>query len=289
MRQLICKLLFFLSIAFVALNAVGWLLLKYNLQGHAVENSRIYTCLQKARSDQSASRFFVFGDSVANQMYPPEKCNGEINSLALVMPSTMAGQYLLLKRMTETTDIRGKAVVLVLVPSSFNTRLSEKASYHYVLKPFYNAEFSPWSDPFFSKRIASPGIASLSQLPLIKCSNWNPPSWLTYLNSDGSGGDSELGAAEGISEWSAHYLSKIDSLVKEKGGKLKVLPSFQRASLQTKTFENLKADITRLGFTSLFDSYFEQMIYFDDNLFADAAHLKNRAIAGGDILKLGQQ
>jgi hypothetical protein len=168
MKGFLIRLGIFSFLLLAALNATGWLLIKTGRQGHAVENSRIYQSLAKASQELSDSTLFVFGDSVANQMYPPEVTNGRINSLALVMPSTLAGQYFLLRRLAETNNMSGKTVVLIISPQSFAGDLSHDASYHYVLKPFFNREFHPWEDPVFRERVQQNLVAKLSQLPIGK-------------------------------------------------------------------------------------------------------------------------
>jgi hypothetical protein len=153
MKRFLLKVGLFSSLLFAVLNVTGWLLIMTRRQGHAVENSQIYLSIDKARHEWDESMVYVFGDSVAHQMYPPEKTNDRINSLALVMPSTMAGQYLLLKRLAAANNLHGKKIVLILSPEGFSLDLSHSASYHYVLKPFFNEEFRPWEDSVFSKRV----------------------------------------------------------------------------------------------------------------------------------------
>ena len=263
---------------FIVLNAVGYGLIRFNAQGHAVENSRIYLSLKKARNDQSSSEIFVFGDSVANQMYPPETCNAKINSLALLMPSTMAGQYFLVKRFLEENDVSGKQVVLVISPNGLASDLNHDSSFHYVFKPFYNTEFVPWEDSYFASRIESPLLCSLSQLPIIKCSNWNPPKWINYVNQTESN--------EVVSNLSFTYLRKIMELVKDSGASFQLLPTVQRLSKSNQSYDLLKAAIETNGLPDLFQQYFSRMVFLKDDLFADQAHLRDRSVLGEDILKL---
>ena len=267
----------------LTLNATGYALIKSSSQGHAVENSRFYLCLDKAREDLRHSQIFVFGDSVANQMYPPDLNSERINSLALLMPSTMAGQYFLLRRLSESTDLQEKEIVLVLSPQSFTSELSHQSSYHYVLKPFHNREFQPWEDSVYSDRIASKLLADLSQLPAIKCSNWNPPAWMRYLDE---ANPQEVGDREGISNFSYHYLKRFIRLTQASGAHLRILPTIQRQSKSASSYSDLKSDIRTLQLDSVFEEYFSSFVYIDDQYFVDSAHLRDRQILGENILKL---
>ena len=267
----------------LTLNATGYALIKSSSQGHAVEASGFYRCLDKARGNLRHSQIFVFGDSVTNQMYPPELNSERINSLTLLMPSTMAGQYLLLRRLAESTDLQGKEVILVLSPQAFASDLSHQSSYHYVLKPFHNNEFQPWEDSVYSDRIASNFLTDLSQLPAIKCSNWNPPVWMRYLDE---ASPQETEDREGISDFSYHYLNLFIHFTRASGARLRILPTVQRQSKSASSYSDLKSDIRTLQLDSVFEEYFSSFVYIDDQYFVDSAHLRDRQILGENILKL---
>ena len=247
--------------------------------GHAVENSRLYTCLVKARKTWPETGIFIFGDSVANQMYPPETQSGKINSLTMMMPSTMAGHYFLLERLRESNTLEGRRVVLILLPNSLESELEHKATFHYILKPFYNREFSPWDDPFFQERIDNPAVAALSQLPMIRCSNWTPPSWISYLAEPEAN-------QPGISPLNLVYLKKMAQLVNDAGGTFHCLPAIQRESRSGNDYHALREAIHAAGLEDAFDQYFESFLYYPDNLFRDPAHLYDRSILGNNILNL---
>ena len=280
MRHFLVKLSIFSSVSFVVLQLVGWVLIYTEQQGHAVENSRIYHSIEKSRQTWAKSEVFIFGDSVAYQMYPPETVRGRINSFALVMPSTLAGQYFLLQRLSKSSNLEGKTVVLLLSPNGFGGEFSHQSSYHYVLKPFHNDEFQPWSDDYYEARVKSNMISTVSQWPLIKSSNWNPPEWMPYLHQDA------IGPLGGLSEFSAHYLTEIDSLMSEKGAYLRILPTVQRLSKATDSYSELKAGIEVFGLSGLFTEYFESFQYKKDVYFRDGAHVYNRAILGDNLLGL---
>lgn len=280
MRHFIVKLGVFSGLSFIVLQLVGWVLIYTGQQGHAVENSRIYHSLEKSRIIWAESEIFIFGDSVAYQMYPPETISGRINSLALVMPSTLAGQYFLLQRLSQSSNLKGKTVVLLLSPNGFGSDLSHQSSYHYVLKPFHNDEFQPWSDDYYQTRVRPNMISALSQWPLIKSSNWNPPAWMPYLYQD------SIGPWGGLSKFSAHYLTEIDSLISEKGALLRILPTVQRLSKSSDSYSELRAGIEVFGLSGLFSEYFENFQYKKDVYFRDGAHVYNRAILGDNLLGL---
>lgn len=281
MRYFLFRAFAFLVLACIALNAVGYLLIQFNWQGHAVENSRIYFCLAKARQDLSHSDVFVLGDSVAHQMYPPETQSDELNSLAMVMPSTLAGHYFLLARLAKSTKLKDKTIVLVLSPTGFATGPSERASFHYVMKPFYNSEFAPWEDLEFRDRIGSPALCAISQVPMIKCSNWNPPEWMTYLKPVATKEPNP-----GLVDWSAHFLGRISQLCELNRAKLRVLPTVQPKSRRDNDYSDLRRSIEAANLSDLFTEYFDSFHYREDHLFKDGAHVADRSVLGDDILQL---
>lgn len=280
MKRFLIPLGVFGILVFLTLNAVGWILIRTGKQGHAVENSRIYHCLEKARKPWPGAGVFVLGDSVANQMYPPEGTSGRINSLALVMPSTLAGQYFLLQRLAGTNNLDNCVVALVLSPSGFAGEFVHDSSYHYVLKPFHSNEFRPWEDEFYQARVRTNAVTRLSQWPIVKCSNLNPPEWMPYLNTVA------LKPSAGLSTFSEHYLRQINKLVTEGGGTLRILPTIQPKSEAGETYESLKSGIRLAGLDNLFIEYFDRFEYFPDEAFRDGAHVRNREILGNNVLGL---
>jgi len=268
----------FLILAFVVLNAVGWFLIQFNLQGHAVENGFIYDSIAKARKSWPETEIFLLGDSVATQMYPPKEYSARINSLSMVNPCTMAGQFFLLDRLAESNSLKGKTIVLAITPATFGMDFSHDATFHYVLKPFYNDEFSPWQDNEFINRIQSKIIASLSQLPIIRCSNIIPPT--TYLNP----------AAPGdffISEINREFLLKIRDLVQQCGGTFVIKCTLQPDSKRGTFEEKMNADIRALNLGEIFDGYIDSSLFLSDSLFgSDKVHLQNADDIQKNVLRL---
>jgi hypothetical protein len=268
----------FLVVAFLFLNGVGWLLLRFNAQGHAVENGFIYDSIAKSRQKWPDSEVFVLGDSVATQMYPPKEYSGRINSLSMVNPCTLAGQYFLLKRLAEGNELRGKKIILAITPATFGMDLSHKGTFHYVLKPFYNAEFSPWKEEAFKTRITNPTLAMLSQLPIVRCSNWISP--IPYLNEVQPN-------RTFISDINHEYLLKIKSLVEKEGGTLELKCTVQPESKRGSFEERMKSDMEAMDLGKIFQGYLESAIYFPDSLFSsDQVHLINPKSAPQNLLSL---
>lgn len=265
-------------VAFLFLNGVGWLLLRFNAQGHAVENGFIYDSIAKSRQKWPDSEVFILGDSVATQMYPPKEYSGRINSLSMVNPCTLAGQFFLLKRLAEGNELRGKKIILAITPATFGMDFSHKGTFHYVLKPFYNAEFSPWKEEAFKTRIIHTSVAMLSQLPIVRCSNWISP--FTYLKEVSPNG-------KFISDINQEYLLKIKSLVEKEGGTLELKCTVQPESKRGSFEEKMKSDILALGLGWVFHGYLESAIYFPDSLFgSDQVHLINPNSAPQNLLNL---
>jgi len=279
MKSFLIKAVVFITLLLASLNLTGHYLIQSNRMGHAVENSRLYTCLGKARTPWPETGTYIFGDSVANQMYPPETNSGRINSLTMMMPSTMAGHYFLLERLKESNTLKDRQVILILLPNSLETELEHKATFHYILKPFYNREFAPWNDPFFHGRIEKKAVAALSQAPMIRCSNWTPPSWIPYLAEPEAN-------QPGISPLNLYYLKKMARLVNDAGGSFLCLPAIQRESRKGNDYHALREAIRSAGLQDAFDQYFESILYYPDELFRDSAHLFDRSILGNNVLNL---
>jgi hypothetical protein len=268
----------FLLVVFLVLNATGWILLKFNLQGHAVENGFIYDSIAKARKSWPETEIFLLGDSVATQMYPPKEYSGRINSLSMVNPCTLAGQYFLLKRLAEGNELRGKKIILAITPATFGMDFSHKGTFHYVLKPFYNAEFSPWKEEAFKIRIIHKSVAMLSQLPIVRCSNWISP--IPYLNEVQPN-------RTFISDINHEYLLKIKSLVEKEGGTLELKCTVQPESKRGTFEEKMKSDVEAMGLGKIFQGYLASAIYFPDSLFgSDKVHLDNPKAAPQNLLNL---
>ena len=278
MKSFLIKSGVFLVVAFLFLNGVGWLLLRFNAQGHAVENGFIYDSISKSRQKWPDSEVFILGDSVATQMYPPKEYSGRINSLSMVNPCTLAGQYFLLKRLAEGNELRGKKIILAITPATFGMDFSHKGTFHYVLKPFYNAEFSPWKEGALKTRITHPIVAMLSQLPIVRCSNWISP--IPYLNEVQPN-------RTFISDINHEYLLKIKSLVDEEGGVLELRCTVQPESKRGTFEEKMKSDVEAMGLGKIFHGYLESAIYFPDSFFgSDNVHLDNPKAAPQNLLNL---
>lgn len=268
----------FLLVVFFVLNAAGWILLKFNLQGHAVENGFIYDSIAKARKSWPETEIFLLGDSVATQMYPPKEYSGRINSLSMVNPCTMAGQYLVLKRLAERNNFEGKKIVLAVSPGTFGMDFSHDATFHYVLKPFFNAEFSPWHYGEFMERFNNSAMAWISQLPLVKCSNLVPP--FDYL------GEPPV-QKWFISDLNRKFLLKMDGLVRQKGGIFSLKCTMQPESTKGTFEEKMKIDILALGLGGIFKGYLEGEFFLPDSFFGnDKVHLSNPGELQKNVLNL---
>ncbi|WP_309385944.1 hypothetical protein [Cerasicoccus frondis] len=268
MKRLARDILIFLFLSFLALNGVGWALLKMGYMGQQVEAYWINERFQRAAKGDPQASVFVLGDSVAEQMYPTARYRGRITSYATVMPLTMAGQYYLLKEIAASNDLNGKTVALVVCPQSLGLDLDHLFSFHYVLKSFYNDESGLAGDPIIQTRLAMPWVASLSQMPIIRHSNWRPPPWLKYLDEDA------LQPVAGVSEFSQHYLIKMKELVEAEGGEFVILPAIQKASNRDlEVWANIEQHAQEYGIGSLFERYREQAVFMDDSLFPDGIHL----------------
>lgn len=278
MKSFLLRLLCFSLLTFVCLNLVGWVLIQTNNQGRAVENVRIYNCLNKAGMTWEDSEVFILGDSVTAQMYPPDKYNGRINSMAMVMPSTLAGQYFLMRKLCDNNNLSGKKIALILLPEVFGHEFDHDWTFHYVLKPFYNSEYRPWEDSVFSDRIEKKWVAWLSQLPMINCSNWKPPLSLKYL--------ADYEPSDGISELNRHYLQKMLKLADRESVELKIYSGILRAGRRGEAMSSLKQDITSYGFELAFEDYFDSVVYLKDKLFYDGEHLKSNITLEDNILNL---
>lgn len=270
MKRFVRDIVLFLGLSFLALNGVGWALLQMGHMGQQVEAYWIVERFERAAQGDPEATIFVLGDSVAEQMYPADQYRGRITSYTTVMPLTMAGQYHLTEIIDEANDLQGKKVALVVCPQSLGLDLSHLFSFHYVLKPFHNDAHRLAADPYIEERLAMPWVGWLSQLPMVRHSNWRPPAWLRYLNEDA------LQPVVGLSNFSKHYLVKMKELVEAEGGEFVILPAVQKESNRDwEAWANIERHAQEYGIASLFTRYREQAIFMDDALFLDDLHLRD--------------
>jgi hypothetical protein len=242
-----------------------------------VEGSHIYHAISKTNADSDAE-VIVFGDSVGGQMYHTFDYSGRINSLCTAMPVTLAGQYLLLKAYSDRHPMNGKKVVMILTPQAFESEFDPNFSFHYFLKPFYNSGFKNDFDNYINESFSVRLVNSLSQFPLIKLSNWQPPYFVQYVQVPSK--------MEGLSNTSRIYLKKMIRLSNEQQFDLSIKPAILPDTKSGTSFKELQVAISQCGFSDIFDGYFENMKFLDRNLFKDGAHLINPKILPKNILNL---
>lgn len=262
------KMILFLFIFLVSLNVVCYLMINSNAHVGFIENGQIYYAITKSKIKHPDSEVFVLGGSVADQMYNNRMYNDRINSLCTVFPVTMSGQYLLLMKLIENNDLKGRKVYLISHPNGFMAAYNEASIFHYLLKPFYNSDFSGHFDNKLKLLIDQQPFREFARLPMIKVSNWSPSFQQLDLSTHN----------QGMSDNSIHYLKKMDSLSSVYGFEFVVLPSILSDSYKDVGFKELKETINHHQLSNRFKKYFESMLFMDEKHFSDGYHISDLSL-----------
>jgi len=218
----------------------------------------------------------VLGDSAAYQLYNNSCYNDAIYSLTCNQAISMVGYYLLLKNFLETNpELKDLEIYLIYHPTSFKNNLDQIYTFHYFLKPFNTREYQKEFSVTVLRQIKKIPFNQFSQLFIVKTNNWAPPYDLKDKKDDMF-----------LSEISREYLLRIAELAEAYGHKFRLLPPLVSRSHQelVKRYHDqlLKTDVLAREL----QHYFEQIVYWDDNLFSDSIHLKNPQKLGENPLKL---
>ncbi len=242
-----------------------------------IEGKSIYELLIKAHKGEVYNDIIVIGDSVGNQLYYHADSLPGIDGFASTMAISMVGQYILLKKISANSDMKGKYVYLVYHPGSFKENLDTKFTYHYFLKPFFVESNSAYLNKEALRNIEDIPFYQYCQLPWLKATNLAPKHNVSNDNNE---------KVFYLSEISKAYLIKIKELAKEDGFSFRVVaPPVQRKFIDYRQERFIK-QIQELDMEKEFIGYFNDMEYFDAKFFQDEVHYKDPASLGTDYLNL---
>ena len=236
----------------------------------------VYVSIKKSKEKKSRTKTLIIGDSIAKQMYDNEERNDTINSFACVQGVSVFGQYLLLKDFLETNPKLKPDVIFLYRPSSFRNNLDQGFSFNYFLKPFLKKEYLPSFSDLVWKQIKKIPFYQLSKYEIVKQSNWSPSYNLRNNPHDFV-----------MSEISAKYLKGCKELCEKYGASFRVECTFMSDEFKSEEFSKMKEQISHYELNELFEGYFDDIVYLDNNLFADGRHLKKsvkRKVLGDNFL-----
>jgi len=230
-----------------------------------IPGREIYLSLKKSKQKNKSKKLLI-GDSVGNQLFNNETNNDTINSLACNQAISMAGHYILLNNYINAGNTID-TLYMIFTPFFFKNNLDQVYTYHYFLKPFFNNTYK--------KEMTATVINQINKVPykfLI-----NEPSVLTSAWAPDFTSEDTINYTF-LSPISVEYLGKIKALSEHYHFKIILLPTpiCVKTENWVKAFN--KKEITKNGFESLFDGYFEKIIYLDESFFCDRTHLKNSDI-----------
>jgi len=213
----------------------------FQLYGFEVKHS-----IYKSKKHKKVKKLLL-GDSVANQLYSNNDCNGEIYSLASTQAISVAGQYFLLNNFIESNkDDLPDEVIFLYSPFSLGYNF-DKFTYHYFLKPFFNKEYIKYFDKNLLARVEQIPQYKTAQFLLINCSNYSP-----------------------------RY--KIIDICANNGISLKLVSTPIRKSRKNE-FGNLLRNLQKGNKQSeLLRQYISSVTYYDDEMFGDPSHFKKEFV-----------
>lgn len=206
----------------------------------------------------------ILGDSTGHALYPSEKTYDSIVSLACNQAITMAGHYFLLKNYLEANNENlPDEIIILFTPETFGNNV-DRFAYQYFLKPFPILEYKSLYTKHLYDRIKSIPLYWTANLPFIQTSGYTPrfavPANKERLN---------------LSELSAEYLLKIDSIAKRYNVPYKMLSTPVRDDCKELTQRRID-DLLQGCPEQLqlqMNAYIQSIPYYPSELFFDHVHL----------------
>jgi len=172
MKQFILSSVIFLVFLFALTIAINFFLLFTGIYKQTVAGAEIYYSINKSKEKRKQKKI-ILGDSMGSQLFPNTINNSTFTSLACNQAIGMIGHYLLLNNALNAGN-HFDTVFMVITPFSFQNNLNQIYTYHYFLKPFYNAEYSPLFTKTVNVQIQKIPYSNFCCYPYILTSNWAP-------------------------------------------------------------------------------------------------------------------
>lgn len=269
MKQFLIKCILagsaFMVILYLSCFIGNRILTKYDVNVFQLYGFEVNHSIYKSKKHTKVKKLLL-GDSVANQLYSNNDCNGEIYSLTSTQAITVAGQFFLLNNFLESNkDNLPDEVIFLYSPFSLGYNF-DKFSYHYFLKPFFNQEYINYFDKNLLSRVELIPQYKSTQLLIIKCSNYSPRYEIVKDNN------------RLLSPITQTYLEKIIDICAKNGISLKLVSTPIRES-RKQELNNLQANYQVEDKKSeLIRQYLSTVTYYDDEMFGDPSHFKKEFV-----------
>ena len=240
--------------------------------GQGINGVEVYHSISKSKESKKVKKLLL-GDSVGNQLYSNNSYNDSIYSLTCNQAISLAGHYFLLNNFFKSNENQlPEEVILLYIPFAFRNNLDIYA-YHYFLKPFYNDEYKDLMDEYLTNRIKQIPYYYLTQIPIVKESNYSPKYSLT-VDSD----PSEL-----FSPISQTYLLNIINLCNKHNVHFRLESGPIREDRRIELDELIAS--TTFHYKDVINNYLSNIVYYDDSLYIDRVHFDSKYIPN-DFLEL---
>ncbi|MFA5849794.1 MAG: hypothetical protein WC833_07915 [Bacteroidales bacterium] len=230
-----------------------------------VAGSEIYRSIFKSKQKNKTKKIII-GDSVGNQLFPNTTNDDTINSLTCNQAVSMVGHFILLNNYLNAGN-KVDTVVLIYSPSSFRNNLNQIYTFHYFLKPFYIDEYKPLFTKKVTEQIKKIPYSNFCRFSVVLTSNWAP----NFISTDTI-------KYSFLSPISIEYITKIKDLSNKHNFKLIILPTPIRFNGKSDVEGIDKNEILNNGLATVFENYFENIIFLHDSCFLDGTHLKSEYV-----------
>lgn len=260
MKIFIKKLILFALLAVLFIETVSTILVFTKLYLIAYPGKEVYYVINKSKK-KSKSKTLLLGDSVARQIFSYQSNYHGINSLTSNQAISMVGQYVLLNNYLNAGN-KIDTLIILFNPTSFKNNLDQTYTYHYFLKPFYNAEYSPLFTKTVKEQIKKIPFCQFIRVPHIYVSAWAP----NFKSTD------KLKNTF-LSPISIEYLSKMKTLSIKHDFIIRIIPTPINFN-KKKLIENVNVnELSQTHLEKEFKEYFKQIVYLDSTNFVDGIHL----------------
>lgn len=226
-----------------------------------------YQVMSKSERNIESDTLFL-GDSVAGQLIRPEENKNHLAYTAAILTS---GQFILAYNAIKNNP-RLKQIILILGPLNIGDDFEQFTTYAYFVKPFYTTKNQPHITPHLQAKIDQAPYSNFFQYSVAKLLPFSDIDYSDYKKPSEKFRFSEL---------SISYLKKIVALCEKEKIQLSLFSGPVKQSYLTNSndWEIYKKQIKEEGLESLFEDYFESILYLEDEKFIDGIHVHQEYIA----------
>jgi hypothetical protein len=273
--------LFTIKLLFIALISIFILPSIFNITGLSqkflLPGKEVYFVIQKSNRSLS-SDVLILGDSVAHQLYQPEKHNEHYESLACNQAISLIGHYVLLENYLKN-NTNTKKLYLIYHPSNFENRLDQIYTFNYFLKPFYKSCNYKLFTASTIDMISKIHFIKFLDIPIVRYTNVP----LVFEGTQNWGGSTQKRYI--LSDISLEYLKKIKALTTKHNIKLRVISPFLAKKFNAYSSEDFTETLNNNGLNDIFEDYFK-FSYLDSSNFIDNMHYSDPDKLGENPLHL---